>query len=188
MSPSERLRLFVAVDVPQEHLSRIEELTADVGGSLRSARWTPIQNQHITLKFLGATAPELVVDVVKVCTEVVRAYRPFQVWLSGLGAFPNSRRARVLWLGIEDPYQGLEGMAGDLDRRLEPLGFAVEKRAYTPHVTLARFKTGERLQDPLPQLLTDDLEPIWVDRVSLYRSRVSSAGAVYESLESFALA
>ena len=186
MSTGERLRLFVAAGVPEEHLDNIEECTKEIRDTVKEARWTPKQNQHITLKFLGGTDADLLPAVTDVCRDVAKGYRPFQVWISGLGAFPSIKRARVLWMGIDDPYKGLDGIAGDLDRSLGNLGFTPETRAYTPHLTLARFKAAKRLIDPLPEVPLD-ASPIGIDHVSLYRSRVSSAGAVYESLERFPL-
>jgi RNA 2',3'-cyclic 3'-phosphodiesterase len=146
-----------------------------------------MENQHITLKFLGATSSDDLPRVREVCTEVAGGHLHGEMWLEGMGAFPNLRRARVLWVGIDDPFRALTQLASDLDHRFEELGFAAEERAYTPHLTVARMRTPARI-DHLPELRSDELPPIAIDHLALYRSRPSSRGAVYELMNSFALA
>lgn len=187
MTSGERLRLFVAVDVPPDHLARVQELTAPLRAALDGARWTPESNQHITVKFLGSTPSERLAEVAGVCAEVASMHASVQVHLNRLGAFPNLRRARVLWMGIDDPDGLLERMAGALDGGFEALGYAREARAYTPHLTLARMKFPAPIREPLPVVDTE-LPPFSVDHLSLYRSRLSPRGAMYEALERFALA
>ena len=187
MTSGERLRLFVAVDVPTDRLARVQELTAPLRAELDGARWTPGSNQHITVKFLGSTPSERLADVVAVCAEVASTHASAQVHLNGLGAFPSLHRARVLWVGIDDTDGVLQGVAGALDRRFESLGYAREARAYTPHLTLARMKSATPIRPPLPVMPTE-LSPFSIDHLTLYRSRLAPRGAVYEALERFALA
>jgi 2'-5' RNA ligase len=187
VTSGERLRLFVAVDVPPDHLARVQELTVPLRAALDGARWTPESNQHITVKFLGSTPAERLAEVAAICAEVAADHTSALVRLTQIGAFPSLRRARVLWLGIEDPDGILARVAGALDLGFEPLGFAREARAYTPHLTLARMKSPAPIRGPVPVIATK-LSPFAVDQLSLYRSRLSPRGAVYEALERFALA
>jgi 2'-5' RNA ligase len=187
VTEAQRLRLFIAADVPKPHLERIGELTDELRAALAKARWTPIENQHVTLKFLGATSPEDLPRVRDVCAAVARGHVHSDVWLAGMGAFPNLRRARVLWAGIDDPFRVLTELASDLDHRFGELGFVAEERPYTPHVTVARLRTPARI-DHLPELRAEELPPLPIDHLSLYRSRLSPRGAVYELIDSFALA
>ncbi|MDP9225361.1 MAG: RNA 2',3'-cyclic phosphodiesterase [Actinomycetota bacterium] len=182
------LRLFVAVDVPPGHLARVEALTNELDAALSGARLVPRGNQHITLKFFGATAPDRLEAVKEVCATAAASRRAANVSLSGFGGFPSSRRIRVLWVGIDDPSHILELLASALDRAGNPLGFPVEERAFTPHLTVARFKVPARFEGPLPRLSVSDLAPLPVDRLALYHSRLSPKGATYERLETFALA
>jgi 2'-5' RNA ligase len=177
----------VAVDVPSDHLARVQELTAPLRAALDGARWTPESNQHITVKFLGSTPSERLSAVAGVCAQVAATHTSAQVHLNELGAFPSLRRARVLWMGIDDPAGVLERVAGALDRGFEALGHAREARAYTPHLTLARMKAPAPIRGPLP-IVPTELSPFSIDHLSLYRSHLSPRGAVYEALERFALA
>jgi RNA 2',3'-cyclic 3'-phosphodiesterase len=187
MTNEERLRLFVAADVPDRHLSRIAELTEELRDLWPSARWTAAENQHVTLKFLGPTTVGGLGEVRRVSTHVAEQNPRSKIWLSQFGAFPNQRRARVLWIGIADPYGSLRRAASDLDLEFESLGYRAEERAFTPHLTLARFKVPTRI-DALPTLAVDELPAVPFEHLSLYRSRLSPRGAVYELLDNFALA
>ncbi|HET7481628.1 MAG TPA: RNA 2',3'-cyclic phosphodiesterase [Actinomycetota bacterium] len=184
---AERLRLFVAAEVPHGHrdevAARIEELKQRFSG----ARWTTPDNQHVTLKFLGSTPRELVPEIHDACRSVARDHEPATLALSDVGSFPSARRSRVLWLGLDDPKGLLAGLASDLDRALAPLGFATEERGFTPHLTLCRFKVPVKLPDGPPPLDVADLAPFEVSELVLFRSYLSPKGARYEALERFGL-
>jgi RNA 2',3'-cyclic 3'-phosphodiesterase len=178
----------VAADVPDDDLARLHDLTGDLRQRLPHARWTTPENQHITLKFLGATHTELLPDVMRACAEVAAMHRAARIRLSGLGAFPNGRRARVVWIGVDDDDGLLHRLAEALDEGLSPLGFAPEDRAYRPHLTLARLKSPAPVGDLETVLSGVGWKPISVDHLSLYRSHLSPRGAVYERLQEFGLA
>jgi 2'-5' RNA ligase len=183
----ERLRLFIAVSVPRSHLERIDEEIAPFRDKVTNARWSPLDNQHVTLKFLGSTPVDRLEHVEKVCAMVAAGRHAETVSLNGVGAFPNRNRVRVLWVGLDDPYDLLPHLATDLDQALEPLGFATESRAFTPHLTLARFRLPVPLKSGLPELDLSDLPEFEVESFELYRSHMSPKGARYEVLESFPL-
>jgi RNA 2',3'-cyclic 3'-phosphodiesterase len=175
-----RLRLFVATSVPRAELEALDKTVAPVRPRVPSARWTTLENQHVTLKFLGSTPADVLSEVVGAMTTAARAYSPSKVRLGELGGFPSSRRARVLWVGIDDPSDLLRSLAAALDRAMEPLGYRIEKRPFTAHLTLARLRTPARLDGILPTLEPHRAKPWSVETVELFRSRLSPKGAVYE--------
>ncbi len=181
------LRLFFAVAVPLELLEAVQERLAGLKSALPQARWTAPAHQHLTCKFLGATPEDRVEEVRRTGAEVARENQGAAVSLSELGAFPSARRARVLWLGIDDPACVLAGLARGLSEALEPLGFAAEARAFTPHLTLARFKSPVKLPSDLG-LGGAALGPFEVSELGLWRSHLSPKGARYERLETLPLA
>jgi RNA 2',3'-cyclic 3'-phosphodiesterase len=183
----ERLRLFVAADVPGDRLAAVQRSTSALRRALGDARWVAPANQHVTLKFLGYVTSDLLPAVQEACALVARSHRPARVGLAPLGAFPSPRRARVVWAGLDDPGGLLASLAAALDGALEPLGFAAEKRAFTPHLTLARLKSPRRLDEPFPELGPAALAPFDVDAVALYQSHLSPKGARYEVIEGFPL-
>lgn len=184
MTELKPLRLFLAVSVPEKQLSWLADEVAPLRRQWPELRWTPAENQHVTLKFLGSTAPERLEDVVAVCAAVAATRQPSEVRLAELGAFPSPRRARVLWAGIADPADTLRTLASLLDEALAPLGFAAEKRAFTAHLTLARAREPLRL-DQLPAL-GEPPPGFPLHAFGLWRSHLSPRGARYEQLREFA--
>lgn len=178
------LRLFVAFDIPSDVRDRLSDATAalkeKVGG-----RWTPPENWHLTLKFLGSTYPRLVEWVKESCRVVAAGHAPFATWLEGVGAFPNDRRARVLWAGLSDPDGRARVMALALDDALAR-EFAPEKRAFTPHLTLARFQPPVAVGDAFGTVDVAS-RAFEVDRIVLYRSHLQRPAPRYEPLEEFPL-
>jgi RNA 2',3'-cyclic 3'-phosphodiesterase len=180
------LRLFVATGVPERHLEWLREQTADLRSSLPGARWTEPAAQHLTLKFLGSTPGELLPKLGGVLEGTAARHAPASVSLSVIGAFPSRRRARVLWMGVEDPSGVLRELAADLDSSLRTLGYEPERRAYTPHLTLARFKSPISVPDSTP-IDGRAMSSFVVNHLTLWRSRLHPSGARYEVVETFEL-
>src|ERR1051325_10653279 len=92
------------------------------------ARWVPKENLHLTLAFLGRVDDERIGEISSAIAEVVQGHVDFGVRLGDLGAFPSTRRARVVWAGLDDPTQGIAGLADSVGEAMEHLGFPREKR------------------------------------------------------------
>ena len=154
---------------------------------LTNARWTDPENQHLTLKFLGGAPSDRLEAITTTCTMVAAGRRPARIAPTALGAFPSRTRVRVLWIGLDDPDGLLAALAADLDRAFEPLGFPAEGRAYTPHLTLARFKLPVPLRSGFPEIDTSGVKPFEVEDIVLFRSHLSPKGARYEVMAVFPL-
>ncbi len=179
------MRLFVAVEIDSAIRSRIHEFVSGLHAQIPEARWVRPEGLHITLKFLGNVADErraLIEEALGSLHE-----RHVMLSLKGLGAFPNSRSPRVLWLGIESGPE-LERLAAAVDKQMASVGFAREKRAFSPHVTLARF--NQRPRGNLGSLLSD-AQPTFgtmtANEFHLYESKLSPQGSRYTKLASFKL-
>ncbi len=186
---SERLRLFVAADLPPDLLEALDESLAALRSrpEVESARWTVPANQHVTLKFLSWVEAEAVERIATTLATIAASHKPATITLTQLGVFPSERRARVLWAGLDDPAGLLTALASDLDRVLAPLGFEPESRAFTPHLTLARFKPPASISGVLSEL-PRLAEPFFeVNHLALYRSHLHPRGARYEILRSLTL-
>lgn len=186
-SKPERIRLFVAARVPEDHLHKVAALVDDLRSKLSNARWTPPENQHLTLKFLGSTPVDRVESVEKICTMVAGSHAPARMSFTDLGAFPSRSRIRVLWMGIDDPAGLLAAVAADLDDAFASLGFPSEGRPYRPHLTLARFKLPVPLKSGFPSVDTSGIEGFDVNDIALFRSHLSPKGARYEVMRAFPL-
>ncbi len=182
---SEHLRLFFAVDVPEDRLVALATRAEPLRQRSEGARWIPVENQHVTLKFLGSTPEGHVSALLETMRAVSARHAPFELRLAELGTFPERGKARVLWAGFDDP-SPVRDLAVDLDAALVPLGHQPENRPFSAHLTLARF----RIPAPVRGLVDVDLEgldPFTVSEVGLWRSRLSPQGARYERLGGAAL-
>jgi 2'-5' RNA ligase len=178
------LRLFAAFDVPAAVRDAAEMAVAPWRERFPRAKWVPKQNQHVTLKFLGSTWPRLVPWVHETIASVANAQAPVSTRVLGLGAFPNTRRARVLWVGLEDAEARLVRIAAALDDALVR-EFTPEKRGFTPHLTVARFDPQVALEGLEEMELVS--EPFDVDRIVLFRSHLRRPAPAYEPLATYAL-
>jgi RNA 2',3'-cyclic 3'-phosphodiesterase len=177
------LRLFAAVEIPEEIRGALAGAVTQVRGRFPKARWVPIQNQHVTVKFLGSTYPRLVEWVTGSISTVAGRHAPFPTRLGRLGAFPSARRARVLWAGLDDTERRLERLAAGLDEALAK-EFTPEKRAFTAHLTVARFDPPVGLEPLEVAFVSDAFE---IDRIVLFRSHLRRPAPVYEPIGIFPL-
>ncbi len=144
---------------------------------------------HLTLKFLGDTEEGLVPDLIAVIRASCAGVPPVDLQVRGTGAFPSFSRMSVLWLGIEGA-EPLARIAGALDRALEPLGYATERRPWAAHLTLARMKGGlglERARSLLEAQRTASFGAVRVDDVRLKKSVLTPQGPVYSTVEAVRL-
>jgi 2'-5' RNA ligase len=177
------LRLFIAVDVPDPVKAALAEAVAPFRERIPGARWSRPSAWHVTLKFLGTTWPRVVDEVHEAVAATAGAAGPFESRLTDVGAFPSARRARVLWAGLSDPDGRFGRLVADLDEALVE-HFDPEKRAFTPHLTLARLTPPRDLGEFVPELpgMSVASERFTVDGLVLYRSHLSPKGATYEPL------
>ena len=179
------MRLFVAVDVPDVIKDAIER---DVVAELRDtpgARWSGPEGRHLTLKFLGEVADELVGGAGAALSEAASRHVAFDAAFDVLGGFPNLRRPRVLWIGVGAGTEALAALAADVEATLEPLGFPREDRPFRGHFTLARFPQPQ-VVGSLPDLTVPSAS-FGVREVVLFRSQLHPKGARYTALERFPL-
>ena len=173
------MRLFTAVDPPAEVHRRLQELLDTLRRSAR-LRWTKPQNLHVTLKFIGEY-PEQDLPALAGALCGVRWPGEFEVKVRGLGFFPNERAPRVFWAGVEAGPE-LRELAGRIDRALVSLGVPAERRAFSPHLTMARIEGRtplEGLRQAIDRLETVEFGGFRPDRFYLYRSQPGPGGSVY---------
>ena len=181
------LRTFIAVKItPTPELRRLHALLAGLDDRMRPV---PLNNLHVTLKFLGDTHERQLAEIGAFIQEAARDRPAFDVRLVGLGAFPNERRPAVVWVGLESA-ETLGVIAAELDRRLELLGFAPEGRPFQPHLTLLRvkFRPVEQLFALLAAEARTDFGATRIDKVELFQSELKPGGPQYTSLAACALA
>jgi RNA 2',3'-cyclic 3'-phosphodiesterase len=178
------MRLFTALDLPNEVVGRLEDLLARLRPTARIA-WIPPANLHITTKFIGEWREERLEELKSALAALPpRAAIPVRV--SSLGFFPNARSPRVFWCGIEAT--GLDALAAETDAACAALGIASENRPFSPHLTLARIKERGNLQPlhvaiaGLPSL---EFGNFVAGSFFLYLSKLRPTGSVYTKLAEF---
>lgn len=180
------LRLFVALTPAEALRARIAAvLDALVRGDRAGAvRWTRADQVHLTLRFLGATAPERVPALEGALDGIAADTAPLELAVGGCGAFPDWRRPRVVWLGIE-ANQALAALARRTEEAVTALGYAPEDRPFRPHLTLGRVRQGRRagnLEEAARAAASDPPVPWRVESLALYESHLAPEGAVYRAL------
>jgi 2'-5' RNA ligase len=180
------IRSFIAVELPDEVRRALAEAQKRLKRDVTGVRWVEPASIHLTLKFLGNIAAEKVPLIAAAAMGAVQNEPPLSLGVCGLGAFPNPRRPRVIWLGIEGDVERLGGLQIRLEEALEPLGFPREERAFRPHLTLGRIKDPRHPPD-LTRVLADVTAPACnsfdVHEILLYKSDLRPTGAIYTKLQ-----
>ena len=183
------MRLFVAADLNdglKAELRDAQKTLARFSG--RGLRLSGESSLHLTFKFIGDLAEAQLADACSLVREAVRTVAPQQVTLSGAGAFPPKGHVRVCWVGLHAETEGLSALAGDLEDAFELLEVPAERRAFFPHITIARagrdFEDSDSLRTALARLKIRPLGQS-IDAVTLYASHLGPSGSTYEALEVF---
>ncbi len=184
------MRLFIAINLPDWIREEIWESTASLRERRYEIKWVAPEAIHITLKFLGEVSTHRAEGVQNAMGAAAAGVSPFILPLGGFGAFPNARRAKVIWVGCMPP-PPLQNLQRQVEENASEIGFARETRAFHPHVTLGRLRrdaTSSRLAG-LPGVL-DGLDfdaEFPVRSIELMQSELSPAGAKYTVRSSIGL-
>ncbi|MDO9575002.1 MAG: RNA 2',3'-cyclic phosphodiesterase [bacterium] len=184
------MRLFVAIELPEdirEELVVVEEKLEN----FFKARWVAKDNIHLTLKFLGDVEEKMLEDIKKTVSEISQKNHRFDLTLEDIGGFPNLKRPRVLWIGVEQGKKNTMCLMEQLEKELTNFGIKPEKREKSPHITIGRVKglaqrDTEKRQEDIHKL-TYKSRVFRADAVSLIQSVLTPSGAVYTVLERYML-
>jgi RNA 2',3'-cyclic 3'-phosphodiesterase len=179
------VRLFLAINLDPSVRREIVDATSDLRDAAPTLTWIDADRVHLTLKFLGEQTAEVAERLAATATEIARQHRAFAIQLRGIGAFPNFRRARVVWMGVEHEPR-LELLHHDIELACERLGFELEGRPFRPHLTLARVK--ERTEETELRRLSRASKTVafeteaTVTSIDVMQSRLHPSGSQYERL------
>jgi 2'-5' RNA ligase len=183
------VRTFIAIPLRADCRALLGALQKHLRASNADVRWTAVPSIHLTLKFLGEVDPPLVGRLAGPFRAIAASQDPFTLTLGGLGAFPGLRSPRVVWCGVQGDLEQLCMLQGRIEEACALLGFVAEERAFQPHLTLGRIRSGRNLQHLSECIrIGPDLRcGLQVETFNIYRSTLRPSGAVYEVVESFAL-
>ncbi len=183
----QQLRLFWAVNLPAETKKKLSGIQLKLKNISCDAKWVEEENLHFTMKFLGnveVSAVPALVDAVKAALAGVPAFtiRPL-----GMGFFSGAARPRVLWVGLQGEMGRLQKIYEQINRAHLPLGFPQEKRPFSPHLTLARLRSGKGSETLVMKVneMSPDIEQIGslkIRSVDLMQSELNRRGPIYTPL------
>lgn len=186
------IRSFIAIELSDEARAALADLQNRLKAvaPAQAMRWAPPESIHLTLHFLGDVAADDVEKIAELIQQAASAYPPFDLTVGGLGCFPNTRRPRIIWVGVSGQTETLLSLQQNLGEKLKEIGFTPEARPYVPHLTLGRVKDNlplrqltqlgqaiEQTQGQVGQLAT-----LHVTEISLMKSELKPTGAIYTQM------
>ncbi len=188
------LRAFIAVEIPSPLQDEIQKATAGLRNTLGTdlIRWVAPRNVHLTLKFLGDVSPTNVDLIEHMLSQEAGQHQAFDMPVESLGAFPNSRRPRVLWIGLAAP-PTLAALQHSIELAASRLGYAAEERGFSAHLTIGRVRQNasaadlQKIRSALEGTQIGRLGTARVEAVYLFKSDLQPTGSVYTKLFSAAL-
>lgn len=181
----EMIRSFIAFDIDNKSvlrkLSEAQDKLANTGANLKLVK---PQNIHITMRFLGDIHPTVIGAVHEEMERV--SFTPFDVELRGLGVFPNLKYLRVVWAGIRKGSDELRNIFDQLEPRLRKLGFKPDPKGFSPHLTIARVRTGRNKAELIrcvEELSDYEFGVLRADCLRLEKSVLTPKGPIYSTLK-----
>lgn len=178
-------RLFIGFPVvcQQAKLQKVfTEIKKAAEAQKIHAKWISIENFHLTLKFLGVVAEEKMTNIEQALFSIVPHHSVFNFEIRGVGAFPNLKRPRVLWMGAKCKKEILS-LQNDVEKAMVNLGFKADLREYAPHITIGRLKKIHSIEKIFSPFEKTFLGTTKIRSVILYESRLGKDGSIYTPLK-----
>lgn len=183
------MRLFVAIGADGLSFNpqlAFKKLKVNLEQKEIPHRWVPSENYHVTLVFLGEVEADRLLLLMEELGRLAREHDPFTLKVEGLSAFPNPRSGRVIWIGVQNSIK-LRSLQSDTHRALSAVGFSLEERTYTPHLTIARLRSPRKLTDIISPLVKQNFGELTVEKITLYESKSGGSFPIYQPLGQFSL-
>ena len=188
------IRGFIALEIPSAVKLTLQEAIQSLNAQIpKGVRWLDPSAMHLTLKFLGSVAPGMISGILDAVGRSAEPVAPFRISLSGLGMFPNEKRPRVLWAGVQGDLDAILELQQRVEEAMHGLGFAPEERRFSPHLTLGRVRDQvsgslrRQIGSAVSSASLGTAEPWLVREVHLVQSVLAPGGASYTTLGSIAL-
>ena len=186
------IRAFICIQLERGLIAELTELRHRLERTLpgNSVRWNPPDQIHLTLKFLGNIPESQAGDLAAALRGACQGMAPFPLRAEGVGAFPNLRNPRIIWVGLPGEVERLLSLQKQIDSAAQPWNKEAEDRPFRPHLTLARIKSphaSRQIGQALQAAQFVSQHPWRVDQIFLMQSQLSSEGAVHSVLASVSL-
>jgi len=188
------IRSFIAIDLPDKVKEKIyKSVSNSISQEVKYARIIKPNNYHITLKFLGEISENRITRIKKDLNKIDKKKINFDLKFDTTGIFPIQGPPRILWLGFMDMNNNLDIIYKEINQILKPLGFKKEKRKFTPHITLCRFKDApfsdiekiNKLREEINSKIKKEMEDtnISITSLILFKSELTPDGSIYSKLD-----
>jgi 2'-5' RNA ligase len=183
------MRTFIAIEFDEAVRRQLGAIQTRLKPKCPKVKWVDPRQIHLTLKFLGEIAEGQVAAVGEALNALAGGCRPFEVKVEGLGCFPPGGGVDVLWVGLKDPSGQLAACQAKCEELIEPLGFPRERRAFSPHLTLARNRdpaSGAKIRAALTAEPPAVVGTQTVTGVTFYHSTLTPQGPIYKPVSKHA--
>lgn len=178
------MRTFIAIELDKEIKKALSKIQDELRTARADVKWVAPENIHLTLKFLGEVEENKIQKISQILKDISSQTKPFTIALSELGAFPGLKYPRVSWIGIAEGKTELSKLAELIEDNLVQLKFPKEKRGFSAHFTLGRFRSGKN-KDAFSQKLNTIKVPGLrqeIKSVTLFKSILTPKGPIYEKI------
>lgn len=188
------MRVFTGVELQEDVRTRVAAASSVLLAGVRAAKPVAVENLHVTVRFVGEVDEAAIGPLCTAVREAAASVEASVATVRGFGAFPNPRRPRVVWIGLDDPDGVFSALEAAISERLAALGYSREDRPYSAHLTVARMREGVRDHGPLSErLAAAERDPpafgaIPVRELTVFQSELGRDGSRYTALAQCPLA
>lgn len=176
-------RIFTAIDISEEAKQKASDYIEKLRGEFPHLRvgWERAEKFHLTLKFLGNVDERQLKNLSEAVEQTAEQLSIFKLRISETGAFPSTRNARILWLGVRDAPGSLRHLNEILENECARNGFEKEKRDFKPHLTIGRLRQPAQSKELIEQHLRNDFPAVEfaISEITIYESRLQKSGSIY---------
>ncbi|MFH1753733.1 MAG: RNA 2',3'-cyclic phosphodiesterase [Candidatus Omnitrophota bacterium] len=179
------IRAFIGIILTPEMKNELSQVQSELKEAGADVKWVKPASIHLTLKFLGDISTQKVADVKKVLDLASSRHKAFEMTLFKIGCFPKMDHPRVIWVGIDRGCSQAESLAKTIDDELGSIGFQIEARPYTAHLTLGRVRSPKSREGLVSKIKTLDFSPCATshsDKLTLFQSTLTPQGSIYTPL------
>ncbi|HPM42577.1 MAG TPA: RNA 2',3'-cyclic phosphodiesterase [Candidatus Omnitrophota bacterium] len=179
------MRTFIAIELSEQIKNTLAQVQSHLRYAGADVKWVSEENIHLTIKFLGEITEEKCAKVSAVLDDTARQTKAFEFSLKDIGAFPKIEFPKVIWVGLDKGAKESAELAARIDRSLSEMGFAVETRPFTAHLTIGRVRSPKNkavLKDKILSYRLQPATPNIISSVILFKSVLTPHGPVYTKL------
>lgn len=186
----ETIRTFIAIELNEQVKRLIQQIQARLKPLGCDIGWVKPENVHLTLKFLGEIKTKLAPRITEAIESIAKNLPPVETTLTGIGFFPDARRPRVVWVGLNDTVGDIARLAQLLETALGDIGFKKENRGFKAHITIGRIRTQRNITVLTQEVPKISLPPgirQSINQIILFKSTLTAQGPIYEPLSQIKL-